>query len=227
VIGFLRALAQRVHDRLRPAAAKRRGELRYWQERAGIEGSLRSSHYEWFFKDHFGLTDCSYDAAAVLDVGCGPRGSLEWATAAALPVGADPLAYPYRELGTARHRMLYVSASAGALPFRTGTFDVVSSFNSLDHVDDLRATVVELMRVLKTGGEFLLLAEVNQPPTIVEPITLTWDAPELFESLEIIEARHYEVFATGIFDSIRADARYDHTNPVPRTGALSAHLRKR
>lgn len=227
MIGYWHALSQRVRDRLRPLSAKRRGELQYWRERVEVEGSLRASHYEWLFKDHFGLRESSYDGTSVLDVGCGPRGSLEWAAAAALRVGADPLAHPYRELGTGGHAMAYVGASAGALPFRSSSFDIVSSFNSLDHVDELGATVAELMRVLKTGGSLLVIAEVNQQPTIVEPITLTWDTPALFELLDLVRVRHYEILDTGMFNSIRADALYDHSNSASRTGALSAHFRKR
>lgn len=46
----------------------------------------------------------------VLDVGCGPRGSLEWADRARVRVGLDPLVDAYRELGVADHAMGYVAA---------------------------------------------------------------------------------------------------------------------
>jgi ubiquinone/menaquinone biosynthesis C-methylase UbiE len=35
------------------------------------------------------------------------------------------------------HGMTYVAARSEEIPFPEGYFDVVSSFNSLDHVDDL------------------------------------------------------------------------------------------
>jgi ubiquinone/menaquinone biosynthesis C-methylase UbiE len=122
--------------------------------------------------------------------------------------------------------MTYTSASSDALPFRSDCFDVVSSFNSLDHVDDLAATIDELQRVLRPGGRLLLLAEVNQPATIVEPITLLWDTPDLFDSLEIVRVEHYEMVPSGLFDSLRIGRKYDHSNTAPRIGVISALFTK-
>ena len=110
-----------------------------------------------------------YRGKRVLDVGCGPRGSLEWLTGTALRIGLDPLAHGYRRFGTGRHRMIYVASRAEALPFTDASFDVASSFNSLDHVDDLRATVSEIRRILAPCGSFLLLTDIRHEPTILEP----------------------------------------------------------
>jgi SAM-dependent methyltransferase len=219
-------IRRRLRGRFQPLEAKRQGELSYWENRAAVEGSLRSGHYEWFFTEHVGIDRAAYRDKRVLDVGCGPRGSLEWADDATERVGVDPLALAYRALGTRHHAMWYAGASSDALPFRDGHFDVVASFNSLDHVDDLESTIRELTRVLSPGGSLLLLAEVNQPATIVEPITLTWDTPSLFDSLRPVKVRSYEMSRGGLFDSIRADIAYDHTNTVRRTGVLSVVFTK-
>ena len=87
-----------------------------------------------------------------MDIGCGPRGSLEWAEMATVRVGLDPLAESYRELGTEEHRMQYVASGSENVPFPDGTFDIVTSFNSLDHVHNLNKTIREIKRVLKPGG---------------------------------------------------------------------------
>ena len=65
----------------------------------------------------FGLDKRFFGDKRILDIGCGPRGSLEWADNATETVGADPLVGVYRRLGTDRHRMKYVEAGAERLPF--------------------------------------------------------------------------------------------------------------
>jgi ubiquinone/menaquinone biosynthesis C-methylase UbiE len=52
-------------------------------------------------------------------------------------VGIDPLAKEYERLNGGLHGMTYVAARSEEIPFPEGYFDVVSSFNSLDHVDGL------------------------------------------------------------------------------------------
>lgn len=222
-----RSVAGRVQAWLDPLGAKRRGELQYWIDAAAASGSLGSDHYEWFFTDHFGLAREDYQDGRVLDIGCGPRGSLEWADMATQRVGLDPLALQYRSLGTTGHRMRYVAAASDAMPFPDGHFDIVTSFNSLDHVDDLPRTIPEIVRVLRPGGIFLLLVEVNQPPTVVEPITLEWETPDLFKpGLVLEQVRHYEMTGDGLYASVRAGLAYDHSRPAPRSGILSAMFKK-
>jgi SAM-dependent methyltransferase len=102
------------------------------------------------FTDLVGLDAGFYRGKAVLDIGCGPRGSLEWADEASRRVGLDPLADDYRELGTDAHAMDYVAAGSEAMPFGDGEFDVVATINSLDHVDDLGRTVAEIKRVTRS-----------------------------------------------------------------------------
>jgi SAM-dependent methyltransferase len=48
-------------------------------------------------------------------------------------------------------------ASATDLPFADGAFDVVYSFGVLHHIPDIDLAVVEIKRVLKPGGELLLM----------------------------------------------------------------------
>ena len=105
----------------------------------------------------------------MLDIGCGPRGSLELADTALERVGLDPLAKEYLKLGDASHMMTYVASRSESIPFADGYFDIVCSFNSFDHVADLKRTIIaEIVRVVKPGGLFLLLSEVNHAPTKTE-----------------------------------------------------------
>lgn len=154
-------------------------EMRYWRGRHQAEsGVLAHDHYAWFYTGEFGLTLDDYAGKRVLDIGCGPRGSLEWATGAAERVGLDPLAEDYRSLGIDRHAMTYVESGAETIPFPDGYFDIVATFNSLDHVDNVAAAIREITRVSKTTGIALVIVEVNHPATPTEPHSLPW---ELFD----------------------------------------------
>jgi ubiquinone/menaquinone biosynthesis C-methylase UbiE len=131
-------------------------EIAFWKSRLQKQGVLTNDHFEYFYTTHFGLEKVFYRGKRIVDIGCGPRGSLEWATEADIRIGIDPLARMYRQLGTNCHSMQYVACGAENLPFSNGTFDVVSSFNSLDHVDDLNKVIDEISRVLTPQGYFLL-----------------------------------------------------------------------
>ena len=157
-----------------PRAYKRHSELAYWSGRFKAEaGALRNSHYEPLFTTVYGLTRNDYRDKKVIDIGCGPRGSLEWATMAAERVGLDPLASKYLRLGASRHHMQYVEAPSESIPFPDGYFDIVTCLNALDHVDDFHKTIAEIKRVTRAGGLFLVSVEINHPPSGTEPITIS------------------------------------------------------
>jgi SAM-dependent methyltransferase len=209
------------------------GELAFWQSRLAREGALRNDHFEYFYTTHFGLDRAFYRGKRVLDLGCGPRGSLEWASEAALRVGLDPLAEVYRSLGTARHAMRYVAAGAEQMPFPDGSFDVVCSLNSLDHVDDLGRSVSEIVRVVAPGGYFLLISDIHQHPTTLEPSAYSWDVVDRFQpDLLVVEQRHCEYAVMtpegygNMYGSIQEGIAYDHNDPTERYGILSVRFRK-
>jgi len=204
---------------------KAKEELAFWRGVQKAEGQLEGEHFEFFFTTHFGLDLSFYEGKRVLDIGCGPRGSLEWASMTAERVGLDPLVGVYRELGIDDHAMTYVEAQSEDIPFDDGHFDVVSSFNSLDHVDDLDATIAEIKRVLKPAGTLLVLTDVNHDPTPTEPIEFSWDVVDRFApEASPVEVRHYEKPAEGVYQSLTASVPYDHADPTRRYGVLSARF---
>ncbi|MGQ0612370.1 MAG: class I SAM-dependent methyltransferase [Planctomycetaceae bacterium] len=203
-------------------------ELDYWRGRARREGQLRNGHYEAFFTAHFGLAPAFYAGKRILDIGCGPRGSLEWASMAAERVGLDPLAASYRALGADRHAMRYVPAPCERIPFSDAHFDVVSSFNSLDHVADLDRSIAEIGRVAKPGGLLLLLTDVDHQPTPTEPLAYGWDVLEKFSAaFDCLEERRYEAHPAGLYDALIASVSYNASDLDRRKGVLSARLRRR
>jgi SAM-dependent methyltransferase len=214
-----RTTLARLRRRLRPPS-KGDAEMAYWRERAAIEGVLGADHYERVFTVQFGLEPGFFEAKRVLDVGCGPRGSLEWAARAARRVGLDPLADRYRELGIDRHEMEYVAAPAERMPFEDAAFDVVASLNSLDHVDDVEAAVAEITRVAAPGATWLLTVEVGHEPTATEPHSLGWDVAGRFAGWQLEwSARNGLRADHDIYASIDED--------LPHAGAGPGLLRAR
>jgi SAM-dependent methyltransferase len=89
----------------------------------------------------------------ILDAGCGSGGTTSYLSRFGRVTGVD---LAPEALVLARKRCLdrLARSSVGALPFRDGSFDVVTSFDVLYHlnVDDDVAALSELRRVLRPGG---------------------------------------------------------------------------
>jgi ubiquinone/menaquinone biosynthesis C-methylase UbiE len=213
---------------------KAKAELAFWESRIRQQGVLRNDHFEYFYTTHFSLDKAYYRDKKLLDIGCGPRGSLEWATHARMRVGLDPLAEAYRHLGTERHAMQYVASGAEHIPFPDAFFDVVCSFNSLDHVDDLEKVIGEISRVIGANGLLLLLTDIHRHPTVLEPAAYSWNVVEKFlPALEVIEQRHFEYSVRSaegfgdMYQSLRQGVPYNHADATDRYGILSVKFRKR
>jgi len=230
LIDVLRRAGKKVRSLMRGADAdKGAHELAYWRQRAAIEVTLGNEHYAPLYTDMFGLTREFYRGKKVLDIGCGPRGSLEWAGEAVERVGLDPLADAYREFGIDKHSMTYVTATAEKIPYADGYFDVVTSLNSLDHVDDPTQAIEEIARVLRRGGTFLLEVEVGHQPTPTEPISLWFDVlDELAAHFEVVSEQRYEMppGAHLVHDAYRKGGGFDMSRGR-HPGVLVAQLRRR
>ena len=211
-------------ERLR-RARKLRHEYGYWSGRHAQGGRLEDGipFYRWLFCEHFGVGEAFYAGKRILDVGCGPRGSLEWAGGAAERVGLDPLADRYAGLHARPHAMRYVRGAAERMPFDDAHFHVVATINSLDHVDDLDAALREIARVTAPGGTWLLVVDVAHGPTVTEPQRLEWDLLDaLAPDWELVERRAFARPSDNLYDNLRA-ARPHEGGP----GVLSAVLSRR
>ena len=203
-----------------------RAQRGYWKLLKEEEGALANDHFEYVYTTHFRLLPSFYAGKRLLDVGCGPRGSLEWAMTASERVGLDPLADAYRELGVDEHGMTYVRAYAERIPFPDEYFDVVSSINSLDHTDDLDRAIAEIKRVVKPSGLFLLVTDVNHRPRLREPHDYSWDIVRRFEpEFRVLDERHFEDRG-GVHASLFEAEPYDHAVVRKRHGVLSAKLER-
>ncbi len=211
-----------------PEKYKERHELSFWREKFREEGGqLRNSWYEVCYTTFFGLDGEFYRDKRIVDIGCGPRGSLEWADMAAERVGVDSLAAEYREFGTDRHKTRYVDSGAESIPFPDAYFDVAFSFNSLDHVQNLDRAVAEIKRIVKPGGLFLLITEVNHEPTPTEPQSFSFDVVDRFApEFASISVRKFEMDKT-VYQSAKEGRPYDESNGTRRDAVLCAKFERR
>lgn len=101
----------------------------------------------------------------VLDLGCGTGyGAKILARQAALVVAADvddfPLRYGEQTYPDEKIQRIHIApiSNAHGLPFETGSFDAVVSFEVIEHVpvEQMEAFFAEIARVLKPGGALIL-----------------------------------------------------------------------
>ncbi len=168
-------------------------------------GKFYNGHMQRVFTVVFDLDKSFFNGKRVLDIGCGPIGTLEWADNTAQRIGADPLAFEYIKLNRGLQAMSYVFAHAEDLPFTDDQFDVVSIFNALDHVEDVDASISEACRVVKPGGKILLIVEIDHRPTVTEPHTFGEDIVEKFDGckidhVKIVDIRNDHDMYASVFD---------------------------
>lgn len=226
MLQVFRAAAGAAFRNLLPEKYKEKHELDFWRGRFKAEnGQLSNSHFEKYYTTFFDIERDFYRGKRILDIGCGPRGSLEWADMAAERVGLDSLAKEYMKLGADRHKMTYVDSGAEDIPFSTAHFDAAFSFNSLDHVRDLDLTLVEIKRVVKHGGTFLLITELGHEPTATEPQTFSFEILDRFmPEFGVLSSVAYQMQHGRVYESIQAGREYDRNDPNAGRAILCARL---
>jgi SAM-dependent methyltransferase len=134
----------------------------------------------------------------VLDVGCNTGyGTLRFAPVARRVVGVD---VSLRAIEAARLRAPdgrpeFVVTSGFALPFADASFDLVTSFQVLEHVPDATAFLGELARVARPGG-MVILATPNAATRLYPGMT-PWNRFHVHEYLaDELEGLLRGVFAT-------------------------------
>ncbi len=206
-----------------PKKFKESNELTFWKIKKQEEGILAHEHYKHFYTEHFGILVSLYQNKIILDIGCGPRGSLEWASMTKRRIGLDPLVKDYLKLGADSHEMEYIAASSEKIPLPDNSCDAVFAFNSLDHVDNIQKSISEIKRVVRKKGIFLLIVEVNHPPTPCEPHSLNPEQIIEFFGPEF-SVEDLKVFKPVIKDGIYQSIYKNNLIPYPEYTTEKGHL---
>jgi SAM-dependent methyltransferase len=130
----------RVDDLLRATA---RAEQRHFWFRG----------FRWFVRPLVHRALAHKRSPRALDCGCGTGANLHLLTPFGAAYGFD-LSTVGLQIGHGRGQAGLVRASAGAVPFAAGAFDLVTSFDVLYALDENteRAAVAEMFRVTRPGG---------------------------------------------------------------------------
>jgi len=115
--------------------------------------------------------------ASVIEVGSGAHG-LIFFFGRQRSIGVDPLAVDYRRLFPAWQRRVQTIAGVGEhLPFADQSFDIVLCDNVVDHAENPRAIVSELVRILRLGGLLYFTVNIHHPLYFVAARAhSTWNA---------------------------------------------------
>jgi SAM-dependent methyltransferase len=140
-------------------------------------GRFQNSYYERLMLEMAGEPNAHFLAGKVVaDFGCGPRGSLVWASTACVRIGIDVLADRYADEFTDNvlsHGMVYLKSTELVIPLPSEFVDVMFTMNAIDHVDDFPAICREILRVVKPDGLFIGSFNMEEPATRTEPQSLT------------------------------------------------------
>jgi SAM-dependent methyltransferase len=96
---------------------------------------------------------------AVLDIGCGTGyGTAALAEPASSATGIDlaPNAIAYARSHYQHPHLGFVAGSATALPFADASFDLITAFEVIEHLQDGNQLLAEARRVLRPGGVLLV-----------------------------------------------------------------------
>lgn len=135
----------------------------------------------------------------VADFGCGPRGSLVWASTAFLRIGIDVLADRYADAFTdniTSHGMIYLKSTENVIPLPSDFVDVMFTLNAVDHVDNFTPMCKEILRVLKPGGLFIGSFNLEEPATTYEPQQLNENIVKE-NLLNYLEVQSYRITKKG------------------------------
>lgn len=104
--------------------------------------------------------------ARILDVGCGGGANLEVLARFGSVTGVEPAGHA-REVALRRGVGAVVEGQLPALPFEAGSFDLVTAFDVVEHVDDEVRSLRELDRVVQRNG--VVMVTVPAYPRLFGP----------------------------------------------------------
>jgi SAM-dependent methyltransferase len=147
-------------------------EKNWWEGHLNTikSGTVKETPSEWTLFDnpfmHKYIMEIAKDKI-VIDIGCGPNiqhiiGRIE----CRLGIGVDPLLDVYKKSGwpvPVSDKCIPIISKSENLPFMNGYADIIVTINALDHMNDARASIQEMVRVLKPGGHLFINTDMRTP----------------------------------------------------------------
>ena len=140
----------------------------------------------------------------LLDLGCGTGRALTLREAA---LGADASLEMLRQAPRGR----VACASAGELPFRSGSFDAVLCTNSFHHYPEPAATLREIRRVLRKDGRALLI-----DPNLDSP----WSRLTIYGGEALVFGMSVHLHSAGDWLALCTEAGFSGARVEPLSAAL-------
>jgi SAM-dependent methyltransferase len=128
------------------------------------EVMFRQEEHHWWYRGMRSIARALLDRwyrgprpARILDAGCGTGGASGWLSQYGPVTGVD-IAEAALSRAQSRGLRSLARASVDALPFQHGSFDLVTSFDVLYHLDvkDDYQALAEIARILSPGGTLLI-----------------------------------------------------------------------
>ncbi|RPI15670.1 MAG: methyltransferase domain-containing protein [Acidobacteriales bacterium] len=136
----------------------RRQELAEFTGERVIPGEVEADLWNEHFARYVFASRLSR-AKRVLDAGCGTGyGTAELARVASSVTGVDISgdAIDYARSHYQASNVRFLRASCAALPFQSGTFDLIVTFEVIEHLRDWEGLLLEARRLLAPGGQFVV-----------------------------------------------------------------------
>jgi len=136
-------------------------EETFYEEYAQIEAT------HWWFEGRRTIFDAVIRSlalpndAVLLDLGCGTGANLNFLTSYGQAIGLDWGAAAAR-YARARTAVPVLRGDVTTLPFTTGSVDLITAFDLIEHIDDDRACAKELARVCRPGGYIMVTVPAFQ-----------------------------------------------------------------
>jgi SAM-dependent methyltransferase len=151
----------------------------------------------WYSRDAFFDSVLPPRGRRTLEVGCGEgRVGRDLAERGHTVTALDSAGRLVRHAREADAASFYLVAEGGRLPIRSGCFDLVVAYNSLQVVADMRGTVWECARVLRHGGHLCFC--VAHPVTDMGHWVEDTDPPRF-----TLRSRYFE--STRVEDTVERD----------------------
>ena len=131
-------------------------EKKYWSStKEGWLNDDRRLYWQETLNQGFGLDYNFFRNKDVLEIGCGPSGIIFQIDTAKHRIGIEPMELG-NLIGEDWKKSIVKKGVGEDLPFEDSSFDIVISFNALDHAINPDGVIRETYRVLRDNGDFLI-----------------------------------------------------------------------